>query len=59
MKNTFLSILFATAFSCEPILMHMSITQQRIWRCENDEVICYVNRVDGGLSCKFKELDND
>ena len=57
MKNTFLSILLVTSFSCEHILMHMGIFTHMIWRCENDEVICYVNTEDDGLSCRFKDLE--
>ena len=26
-----------------------------IYRCENNEVICYSSAAEGGISCKFKE----
>lgn len=43
------------AFVCENI--HVKGFFGGFYRCENDEVVCYVysGRYDGGISCKFKE----
>ena len=49
-----LSLILVTAMTCETI--HTG-HWYKIRRCENDEVICYVYFVDGGISCKFKEQE--
>ncbi len=30
-----------------------------IYRCENQEVVCYRNSNDGGIFCKFKRGQNE
>jgi len=54
MKKVLLCFLIATAFTCKKIDFGIL---DSIWRCENDEVICYnYNYGHGtGLSCKWKE----
>lgn len=67
MKRCILSLLLVTALTCRvveteipnEIFLHID----RVFRCENDEVVCYIvfdNSPDrtgrGGMSCKFKEL---
>ena len=54
MKKVLLCFLIATAFTCKKIDFGIL---DSIWRCENDEVICYnYNYAHGtGISCKWKE----
>ena len=50
MKKFLLSLLLVTAMVCEKIMAGTIL-----YRCENSEVVCYVNKYNGGISCKFKE----
>lgn len=65
MKNKFLMFLLATSFVCKVIESEFPnerfISINYVFRCENDEVICYLFRHGsgyggmGGMSCKFKD----
>lgn len=54
MKKYLASLMLVTAFTCKSVY---STFNNEIYRCENDEVICYiyVGMNKGGVSCKFKE----
>lgn len=60
MKTTILSLLLATAFTCQKVEMPSNYDVTMV-RCENDEVICYYFRgfYNGGMSCKFKDQSAD
>ena len=49
-----LSLVLVTTFACETVYNTFSLT---IERCENDEIVCYIDNSKGGMSCKFKEQD--
>jgi hypothetical protein len=55
MKKILLSLMLVTAFTCEPVYDTIS---KSIYRCENDEVICYLYSgvKQGNITCKFKEV---
>ena len=69
MKRYILSLLLVTALTCRGVetetpnerFLHIN----RMLRCENDEVVCYLyldNIGDagrGGMSCKFKDKSAD
>lgn len=63
MKTTILSLLIVTSFTCQRI--ESKEGYPFLYRCENDEVICYIQRDltgyggVGGVTCKFKELKQD
>lgn len=69
MKRYILSLLLVTALTCR--MVELEFPNERfvgidyVFRCENDEVICYLFRHKsgyggmGGMSCKFKELKQD
>ena len=45
--------LFVLAMTCEKV--PGGLTLPNIWRCENDEVICYTRHLENaGIYCKFK-----
>lgn len=46
--------LLALTMSCERVT---NIRWGQITRCENDEVVCYIAPVKGGMFCKFKGED--
>lgn len=52
-----LSLMLVTAMTCQSVKTPMGYA--RMYRCENDEVICYYyeNYYKGGMSCKFKEQE--
>ena len=56
MKKYLISLMLVTAFTCEPVYETVS---KVIYRCENDEVVCYLyNGVkQGNITCKFKEQE--
>ena len=58
MKKYLASLMLVTAFTCEPVYETMS---KAIYRCENDEVICYLyNGIQqGNMTCKFKEQSDE
>ena len=47
-----LSLILLITFTCETVYNSGLVP---IERCENDEVICYINKFKGGVFCKFKE----
>lgn len=47
-------LLLAFTLTCENITPHRFYSYD-VYRCENEEVICYSAGHRGGLSCKFKE----
>lgn len=51
MKNLFMFLLGLT-FTCTQVYGN-SVTG-KIYRCENDEVVCYKTSNDQTLQCKFK-----
>ena len=57
MKKIMLSLVLVTVFTCQKI----KSDDIYLYRCENDEVICYVQESGfgsgriGGLFCKFKD----
>lgn len=59
MKNIILSFLLVTAFTCQKIKSERGYPY--LYRCENDEVICYIQNDAigyggvGGVFCKFKD----
>ena len=65
MKRYILSLLLATSFICKVVevefLNERFIQIDDVFRCENDEVICYLFRDKigyggmGGMSCEFKK----
>lgn len=53
MKKILLSLMLVTAMTCTKMT-------DGVYRCENDEVVCYVFKefkTGGGISCKFKEQE--
>ena len=48
MTKYLLSLMLVTAMSCEVVLSNLTTV---IKRCENNEVICYTNSYNGGISC--------
>lgn len=56
MKKILWGLMIVTAFTCKTVY---SIINNEIYRCENDEVVCYIydGIKKGGISCKFKEQD--
>ena len=57
--NIFKKFMFILAFTmtCETVV-EATLTTYPIWRCENNEVICYVGHGYGAkLFCKFKETE--
>lgn len=56
MKKILWSLMIVTAFTCESVY---STFNREIYRCENDEVVCYIydGIKKGGVSCKFKEQE--
>lgn len=51
-----LSLMLVTAMTCSMVNAYPS----NLWRCENDEAICYISSKNGrvsGISCKFKEQE--
>lgn len=48
-----LSLILLITFTCETVYSGLV----PIERCENDEVICYINKFKGGVFCKFKEQE--
>lgn len=60
MKTTILSLLIVTAFICQEVKTPWN-SDVRMFRCENDEVICYYFKDfrKGGMSCKFKDQSAD
>lgn len=63
MKNIILSFLLVTAFTCQRIESERGYPY--LYRCENDEVICYIQHDVigyggiGGVTCKFKDERKD
>lgn len=59
MKHIILSLMLVTAFTCQSLETPNRFPN--IYRCENDEIICYMSAISigyggsGGLFCKFKE----
>lgn len=55
-----LSLMLVATMTCKQVSNH-TWGLGAFYRCENKEVICYLyDRGRGaGISCKFKELDND
>lgn len=46
-------IALSLQMSCEKLISEL--TGPTVYRCENEEVVCYVDGWHGGVSCKFKE----
>ena len=57
MRKFLLSLMLVTVFTCEPVYNTIS---KSVYRCENDEVICYLYSgvKQGNIICKFKEKIN-
>lgn len=49
-----LSLMLVATFVCQEVYSSWGVP---IIRCENKEVICYINIYEGGMSCKFKEQE--
>lgn len=49
-----LSLMLVATMTCE-IVYEKAFAY--IERCENNEVICYINLFKGGVECKFKEKE--
>lgn len=47
-------LLLALIMSCEKMALD-GLYNFMVYRCENEEVICYSSGYYGGFSCKFKE----
>ena len=58
MREYLASLMLVTAFTCEPVYEE---TFKAIYRCENDEVVCYLyNGIkQGNITCKFKEQSDE
>ena len=54
MLKSLLSLMIVATMTCETVLNNLTTT---IKRCENNEVVCYMNVYNGGISCKFKEIE--
>lgn len=54
-----LSLMLIVTMTCKDIEIKGKSFWGKIYRCENDEVVCYYVFGDkkGGLSCKFKEQE--
>ena len=54
-----LSLMLVATMTCEIIDTKGNSPWSDIYRCENDEVVCYITSGDkeGGISCKFKEQE--
>lgn len=54
-----LSLMLVATMTCEIIDTKGDFHWFNIYRCENDEVICYITSSGkkGGISCKFKEQE--
>lgn len=52
-----LSLMLVATMTCKDIEIKGYSFLGRVYRCENDEVVCYYisGPQKGGLSCKFKE----
>lgn len=46
-------IVLTLQMSCERL--RSELIGPAVYRCENEEVVCYINVPRGGVSCKFKE----
>lgn len=53
MRKILFSLILLITFTCETVYSGLV----PIERCENDEVICYINKFKGGVFCKFKEQE--
>ena len=53
MKKILCCLIIVTAFTCKSVYSNL---YNEIYRCENDEVVCYIydGFKKGGVSCKFK-----
>ena len=51
-----LSLMLVATFVCQEVYYSGLVP---IERCENDEVICYINKFKGGVFCKFKDKQDD
>ena len=49
-----LSLMLVATFVCETVYNSFTLT---IERCENNEIVCYIQKFNGGISCKFKEQE--
>ena len=64
MKKIFYSLFLIGALTCQEIKTNLK-TFRTLYRCENEEVICYTFTTAigyggaGSMSCKFKELKQD
>ena len=47
-----LNLILVITFTCDTVYYSGLVP---IERCENDEVICYINKFKGGMFCSFKE----
>lgn len=54
-----LSLMLVATMTCKIIDKTGNGPWASIYRCENDEVICYITSgaKQGGISCKFKEQE--
>lgn len=51
-----LNLILVITFTCDTVYYSGLVP---IERCENDEVICYINKFKGGVFCKFKDKQDD
>lgn len=51
-----LSLMLVATFVCQEAFSKWGVI---IHRCENKEIVCYINLFRGGISCKFKEQSDD
>lgn len=60
MSKVILSLLLVTAFTCQRLETPWQFSGN-MFRCENDEVICYyfTGSYKGGISCKFKDQSDN
>lgn len=56
MKKYLASLMLVTAMTCTKVYGDWTVI---VYRCENNEVICYTNITDGGFDCKFKEQSDE
>jgi hypothetical protein len=65
MKTLYLSIIILFALQSISLSQSLSIRcediDEGIYRCENEEVICYktLNHYGDSIACKFKETNNE
>ena len=54
-----LSLMLVATMTCKEIEIKENSPWVYIYRCENNEVICYITSgaKKGGISCKFKEQE--